>query len=458
MTKSSHGLRPLGDLKVVVRSLSSLKPNPRNARTHSRRQIAQIADSIRTFGFNNAVIIDEDGMILAGHGRVAAAQKLGMTEVPTVCLSHMTEAQKRAYILADNKLAEKAGWDEEILALEFQTLFEIAPELDLTITGFEIAEIDLTIGRHEDGPEPDDLDELPAVDPDTPVVTRTGDLWQLGRHRVLCADALDPDSYAALLNGETVHMTFTDPPYNVPIGGHVSKKDTVRHGEFVMASGEMSEAEFCCFLTTVLKYVADVSCDGGIAFVCMDWRHLAELFGAARTVGLQQKNLCVWVKTNAGMGTFYRSQHEMIAVFKVGTAPHINSFELGQHGRRRTNVWTYPGVNGFGNVRDSGLAMHPTVKPVRLVADAIQDCSKRTGLILDPFLGSGTTLIAAEKTGRRCAGLELDPRYVDTIVRRWEAMTGDKAILAATGQTFAAVAQARKAATSRSRKEAAHGR
>jgi DNA modification methylase len=201
-----------------------------------------------------------------------------------------------------------------------------------------------------------------------------------------------------------------------------------------------------------------VSSDGAIAFVCMDWRHLAELFGAARTVGLQQKNLCVWVKTNAGMGTFYRSQHEMITVFKVGTAPHINSFELGQHGRRRTNVWTYPGVNGFGNVRDSGLAMHPTVKPVRLVADAIQDCSKRTGLILDPFLGSGTTLIAAEKTGRRCAGLELDPRYVDTIVRRWEAMTGDKAILAATGQTFAAVAQARKAATSRSRKEAAHGR
>jgi DNA modification methylase len=313
-----------------------------------------------------------------------------------------------------------------------------------------------TIGRLEDGP--DELDEVPALHPDAPVVTRPGDLWQLGHHRVLCADALDPDSYATLLKGESVQMTFTDPPYNVPIGGHVAKKNTVRHGEFVMASGEMSEAEFRAFLTTVLNHVADVSVDGAIAFVCMDWRHLADLLGAAGSLGLEQKNLCVWVKTNAGMGTFYRSQHEMIAVFKVGTAPHINSFALGQHGRRRTNVWTYPGVNEFGDGRDAALAMHPTVKPVRMVADAIQDCSKRTGLILDPFLGSGTTLIAAEKTGRRCAGLELDPRYVDTIVRRWEAMTGDTAILAATGQTFAAVAQARPAAGTLAPKEVAHGR
>jgi DNA modification methylase len=453
LTKSSRGLQPLGDLKVVVRSLSSLKPNPRNARTHSRRQIDQIAESIRTFGFNNPVLIDEDAMIIAGHGRLEAAKRLGMTEVPTVCLSHMTEAQKRAYILADNRLAEKAGWDEEILAIEFQALFETAPELDLTITGFEIAEIDLIIGDYEDGPEPDSLDDLPDVTPQTPVVTRRGDLWQLGRHRVLCADATSADSYATLLNGETVQMTFTDPPYNVPIGGHVSGLGKVQHPEFVMASGEMSEAEFSGFLTMILKNVASVSADGAIAFVCMDWRHLYELFGAARTAGLTQKNVCVWVKTNAGMGTFYRSQHEMIAVFKVGTAPHINSFELGQYGRRRTNVWTYPGVNSFGEGRDDALAMHPTVKPVRLVADAIKDCSKRNGLILDPFLGSGTTLIAAETTGRRCVGLELDPRYVDTIVRRWEQVTGDTAILSATGQSFAAVAAARVATS----EEVAHG-
>jgi DNA modification methylase len=451
MAKRRSGSTPLC---LTTRPISSLKPNPRNARTHSRRQIDQIAESIRTFGFNNAILIDEHGMIIAGHGRLEAAKKLGLTDVPTVCLSHMTEAQKRAYILADNRLAEKAGWDEDILAIEFQTLFEIAPELDLTITGFEIAEIDLIIGDHEDGPEPDALDDLPAVTPHTPVVTRQGDLWQLGRHRVLCADATNAASYATLLGGERVQMTFTDPPYNVPIDGHVSGLGKVEHAEFVMASGEMSEAEFADFLTTILQNVAAVSADGAIAFVCMDWRHLYELFGAARTAGLAQKNVCVWVKTNAGMGTFYRSQHEMIAVFKIGSAPHINSFELGQYGRRRTNVWTYPGVNSFGDGRDEALAMHPTVKPVRLVADTIKDCSKRNGLILDPFLGSGTTLIAAETTGRRCAGLELDPRYVDTIVRRWEQVTGDKAILVATGQSFAAVARARAATI----EEAAHER
>jgi DNA modification methylase len=450
MAQRRSGSAPLC---LTTRPISTLKPNPRNARTHSRRQIDQIAESIRTFGFNNAILIDADGMIIAGHGRLEAAKKLGMTEVPTVCLSHMSEAQKRAYILADNRLAEKAGWDEEILAIEFQTLFEIAPELDLTITGFEIAEIDLIIGDHEDGPAPDALDEVPEVTPQTPVVTQQGDLWHVGRHRVLCADATRPDSYATLLNGEPVQMTFTDPPYNVRISGHVSGLGKVQHAEFVMASGEMSETEFSDFLTTILKNVSAVSVDGAIAFVCMDWRHLYELFGAARTAGLARKNVCVWVKTNAGMGTFYRSQHEMIAVFKVGTTPHINSFELGQYGRRRTNVWTYPGVNSFGDGRNEALAMHPTVKPVRLVADAIKDCSKRNALILDPFLGSGTTLIAAETTGRRCAGLELDPRYVDTILRRWEQVTGDQAILAATGQSFAVVARARATAT----EEVVHG-
>jgi DNA modification methylase len=450
MAQRRSGSTPLC---LTTQPISSLKPNPRNARTHSRRQIDQIAESIRTFGFNNAILIDEDGMIIAGHGRLEAAKKLGLTEVPTVCLSHMSEAQKRAYILADNRLAEKAGWDEEILAIEFQTLFEIAPELDLTITGFEIAEIDLIIGDYEDGPEPDALDDLPAFEPHAPIVTRRGDLWQLGRHRVLCADATNTASYATLLNGEPVQMTFTDPPYNVPIDGHVSGLGKIQHAEFVMASGEMSEAEFSDFLATILKTIASVSADGAIAFVCMDWRHLYELFGAARTAGLAQKNVCVWVKTNAGMGTFYRSQHEMIAVFKVGTASHINSFELGQYGRRRTNVWTYPGVNSFGDGRDEALAMHPTVKPVRLVADALQDCSKRNGLILDPFLGSGTTLIAAETAGRRCAGLELEPRYVDTIVRRWEQITGGEAILAATGQSFEAMARSRAATP----EEVAHG-
>ncbi len=439
---TDDGLRPL-DLKIVARSLSELTSNPRNARIHSRRQIRQIADSIATFGFNNPVLVDENNLIIAGHGRVAAAKLLGLTEVPTICLAHMSEAETRAYVIADNRLAEKAGWDQEILAIEFQTLFEMAPELDLTITGFEIAEIDLIVGDQDTGAEPDALDEVALPHADTLVVTRPGDLWELGCHRVLCADATQTDSYICLLQGERAQMVFADPPYNVPIGGHVSGLGAAQHSEFPMAVGEMSEDEFTGFLTTIFECIRTHSARGAIAFVCMDWRHVSELLAAGRTTKLTLKNLCVWVKTNAGMGTFYRSQHELIAVFKVGEGPHINSFELGQHGRRRTNVWTYPGFNTFGPGRDAALAMHPTVKPVALVADAIKDCSKRNGLILDPFLGSGTTVLAAEIAGRRAAGLELDPRYVDCALRRWQQRTGNDAILAATGETFGTVAAAR---------------
>ena len=248
-------------------------------------------------------------------------------------------------------------------------------------------------------------------------------------------------------------MVFADPPYNVPISGHVSGLGHAQHAEFPMASGEMSDAAYTVFLTTILERIERHSSSGAIAFVCMDWRHLHELLAAGRAAELTHKNLCVWVKTNAGMGTFYRSQHELIAVFKVGDGPHINSFELGQHGRRRTNVWTYPGFNAFGAERDAALAMHPTVKPVALIADAMKDCSKRNGLILDPFLGSGTTILAAEVTGRRAAGLELDPRYVDCAVRRWQRASGKVGLLAATGESFETVAAARAGEA----KEVAHG-
>ncbi len=280
-------------------------------------------------------------------------------------------------------------------------------------------------------------------EPEAPVVTRASDLWQLGEHRVLCADATQEHSYICVLQGELAQMVFADPPYNVPIDGHVSGLGRVQHSEFPMASGELSEEGYTAFLTTTLERIAAHSVAGAIAFVCIDWGHLYELTTAGRAAKLTLKNLIVWVKTNAGMGTFYRSQHELIAAFKVGQAPHINSFELGQHGRRRTNVWTYPGFNSFGPKRNAALAMHPTVKPVALVADAMKDCSKRNGRILDPFLGSGTTVIAGEVTGRRVAGIELDPRYVDCALRRWEKLTGSSAVLAATGESFTTVAAAR---------------
>ena len=422
-------------LEVNQLSVDSLRPYSRNARTHSQKQIAQIAASIRTFGFNNPVLIDEDGVIIAGHGRVAAAKSLGIDSVPVIRLEHMSEAQKRAYILADNKLAEKAGWDREILAIELQNLILIDLDFDISITGFEMPEIDVLISASEaPPPKVDPLDHVPAV-AEVPV-TRLGDIWQIGPHRLICGNSLDAATYARLLDGERAQMVFTDPPYNVPIDGHVSGLGAKRHREFAMAAGEMSEAEFTAFLESVFAQLVDASADGAIHFVCMDWRHMGEVLAAARGSYAELKNLCVWSKTNGGMGSLYRSQHELVFVFKAGTAPHINNVELGKHGRYRTNVWQYVGANAFSATRDDDLAMHPTVKPVALVADAILDCSKRKGIVLDAFAGSGTTLVAAHKTGRRGYGIELDPLYCDVIVRRLSKATGLPARHLETEQLF----------------------
>lgn len=420
---------------IAERRIDELRPYQGNARTHSRRQIRQIADSIDRFGFTNPVLIADDDTIIAGHGRVLAAKQLGMREVPTVRLSHMSEAERRAYILADNKLALNAGWDQDLLAIELQALVDL--DFDVEITGFSLAEIDFTLDAANErevsgpvGPE----DEIQP--PSETAISRRGDLWRCGRHRVLCGDARSPEDYDRLLDGEAVDLVFTDPPYNVPIDGHVSGLGRVRHREFAFASGEMSEQAFIGFLTETLGAAADRCRDGAIAFVCMDWRHMGELLAAGRTAFDEMKNLCIWNKTNGGMGAFYRSKHELVFVFKVGTAPHVNSFGLGETGRYRTNVWDYAGINSFGASRDDDLAMHPTVKPVALVADAIRDCSKRGDIVLDGFGGSGTTLIAAEQVGRKARLLEFDPAYCDTIVRRWERLTGKHATLDTTGQRF----------------------
>jgi DNA modification methylase len=366
-----------------------------------------------------------------------------MDTVPTVQLEHLSEAQVRAYVIADNQLAACAGWDRDLLAIELQELAEIDLDFDLEVLGFETAELDLLIGGGAGDAESDPADAWGGLDPDAPRVSRPGDLWRIGLHRLLCADALDRASYDRLLGGQKAQLVFVDPPYNVRIEGHVSGLGRVRHGEFAMASGEMSPAEFTAFLKDALSHHAAHSRDGALHFVCMDWRHAGELLAASRPVYSEIKNLCVWVKTNAGMGSLYRSQHELVYVFKVGTAPHINNVELGRHGRSRSNVWRYAGVNSFGNGRDEALAVHPTVKPVRLVADAILDGSRRGDLVLDGFAGSGTTLLAAERTGRIGAGLEIDPRYVDAALRRIAEHAGLEAVLAASGQTFAEVAAER---------------
>ncbi len=410
---------------IETAQIKELKPWANNARIHSKKQVRQIADSIAQFGFTNPVLIDESGTILAGHGRVAAAKLLGMDHVPCLRFEHMTEAEKRAYVLADNKLALNAGWDENLLAAELGALMSDDLDFDVEITGFSIAEIDTLMDAVTPEEEGNPADE--AVPDEAPARVHRGDIWQLGRHRLICGDAQDADTITSLMDGETATMVFTDPPYNVPIEGHVGNSGKTQHREFAMASGEMSASEFTRFLQRAFRNLADHSVDGSIHFICMDWRHMGEMLQAGQGAYDELKNLIVWAKDNGGMGTFYRSRHELIFAFKKGDAPHINTFELGQHGRYRTNVWEYRGVNTMRAGRMEELALHPTVKPVQMIADAIRDVSGRGDIVLDVFSGSGSTLIAAEKTGRRGYLSEFDEIYCDRIIARWEAYAKDEA-------------------------------
>jgi len=406
--------------QILFKDPRALHPRANNPRTHSKKQIQQVADSIKAFGFQNPVLVDGDNCIVAGHARVEAAHLLGMQDIPTLEVRGLSPAQLRAYVIADNKIAEKAGWDRGLLALEVRDL-SIETDFKIADLGFETAEVDLLLG--ELSLDPDAVDVAPELDRSIPALTRPGDLWKIGDHFLYCGDSAAGRSYDILLQGEQAQAVFTDPPYNVEIAGNVSGLGKVKHQDFAMASGEMSELEFASFLKKVFLQLVDHSTDGSLHYICMDWRHVRELLEAGRAY-TELKNLCVWSKTNAGMGAFYRSQHELVFVFKSGSARHINNIELGRFGRNRTNVWTYAGATTFGKERDEGLAMHPTVKPVALVADAILDCSNRGAIILDAFAGSGSTLVAAEKTGRRGYGIELDPHYCDTIIKRMKGLYG----------------------------------
>ena len=426
------------ELAIANVDTSDLRPNPQNPREHSDKQIKQLAKSIKSFGFVSPILIETNGRIVAGHGRLHAAKLLGLKEVPTISIRHLSDSQIRALIIADNRLAEQASWNEQLLGEQLKVLSEVELDFDLEATGFEVAEIDLLI----EGLSPahtsqlDEADELPERS--TVNVSAEGDLWLLGKHRVLYGSALDTRSYSTLLPTARASMIFTDPPFNVKISGHAGGLGTIQHREFQMASGEMSETQFTDFLTQVFNLLTRHGVEGSLHYVFMDWRHMREILEAGKAVYAGLKNLCVWVKDNGGMGSLYRSQHELVFVFKSGTVAHRNNIQLGQFGRYRTNVWTYPGVNSFARSTEEGnlLALHPTVKPVALVADAIMHVTARGDIVLDPFLGSGTTVIAAERTGRICYGLEIDPVYVDTIVRRWQAFTGKVAVHATSGRKF----------------------
>ena len=429
------------ELAIVQTSPNELVPDPRNARAHSRKQLKQIARSIEAFGFLMPILADQQNNVIAGHARLFAAKELGMEKVPVIQAEHLTEAQKRAYMIADNRLAESASWNEDLLKIELEFLSQVDIDVDVDLTGFEIPEIDMIIGNTDvSASEEPPLPPMSGID-DT--VSGTGDVWQLGIHRVVCGDCRERAVIDRLMAGQKASMIITDPPYNVPIAGHVGGLGKTQHREFVMASGELSPEAFQALLVSCFTQFTRVSKDGSLHFVFIDWRHMREILAAGHATYDDLVNLCVWAKTNGGMGSLYRSQHELLFIFKRGSAPHINNVALGKHGRYRTNVWTYAGCNTFGEGRDEALAMHPTVKPLPMIADAILDVTAQGDIVLDGFLGSGTTVLAAEKTGRVCYGVELDPRYVDLVLRRWTDVTGETPVLEKTGQTLDQVTAAR---------------
>lgn len=421
-------------IEVEYAQVQQLQPDANNPRKHSDRQIKALTKSIKAFGFNIPIAVNANNQVIAGHARLEAAKRMGMSEVPVLRLDHLSDEQAKAFLIADNRLSEMSEWNGELLAVHLQELSLLNLDFDLEATGFTMGEIDLHI---EGLDQNEDQDDSPPLLKPGPPVTQPGDLWLLGSHRLLCGNAQSQVDFDTLMAGRHAGMVISDPPFNVRVDGHVGGKGKIKHREFGMASGEMSEAEFTTFLQTTFELMCHHSADGSIHTIFMDWRHLNEILAAGRASYTEFLNLCVWAKHQAGMGSLYRSQHELALIFKNGKAPHQNNIQLGRFGRYRTNVWQYPGIQSMRKGEEGDLlALHPTVKPVRMIADAILDVSKRGDIVLDPFLGSGTTLLAAERVGRVCYAMELDPLYVDTAIRRWQMVTGMDAVSSVNGMSF----------------------
>lgn len=420
-------------IKIEHIPLSSLRPYANNAKMHPEKQVQQIAASIKEFGFNNPVLVDEAGEIIAGHGRLEAAKVMGLTEVPVIRLSHLSDTQKRAYRLADNKIGENGGWNEDLLRLEISELEAICNDFDISITGFDDIEIDVLLDGEEKSADPK-VNAIPFI-PEKEIVSKLGDVWLLGDHRIICGNSLESETFENLFRGKMAQMALSDPPYNVKIQGHVGGSGSVKHKEFAFASGEMKTDEFTNFLKTNFNLCAKYSAPGSLHYNFMDWRHMTEILAAGGAAFTDMLNMCVWAKSSGGMGSLYRSQHELCFIFKNGKSPHTNNVELGKNGRYRTNVWQYAGVNAFGKHKKD-LKLHPTVKPVEMLKDAILDVSIRGDIVLDSFLGSGSTLIAAHQAGRVCYGIEYEPLYVDTAIRRFQDLFSIDAIHEASGRTY----------------------
>lgn len=423
--------------RIEMIRLSDLKPDPKNPRKHNKKQIEQLVSTMRRLGFRGALLVDEENRIIAGLARWLAAKELGMEMVPVIRERFLSEEDRVAYIIGDNRLAELSEWDDDLLKDTLTGLFDAG--FDIEITGFTTADLDFSL---EAGKGEEETVELPAGD--EPTVSRIGDLWFVGPHRIYCGDARETASYEALLGAERAALILSDPPYNVKIAGNVSGLGKKIHREFLAGSGELNQAQFTAFLRAIFRNCVRVSADGSIHFLFMDWRHMREMLDASDGVYTELKQLLIWNKQVGAMGTFYRSQHELIFAFKSGRARHINTFGLGGKGRYRTNVIDHPGANVFRKGRQADLDAHPTVKPVGLLADLILDCSNRGDLVLDPCLGSGSTLLAAHKTHRVGAGIEIDPLYCDVALRRLSEASG-LPIVHADGRSFDEVAAERLA-------------
>ena len=423
------------ELKIETVNVGQLKPYKNNAKIRTTDQISQIADSIHQFGFVNPILIDENDEIIAGHGRLMAANILKLETVPTIKLFHLNDAQKRAYRLADNKISENGGWNVELLSLEIKDIEKICvDDFDVHIIGFNDAELDSIYSITDQKPINAKANAVPFVPLDELISTR-GDIWQLGKHRIICGDSLNIDTFDKLFGDKKANMVLQDPPYNVKIDGHVCGAGAIKHKEFAMASGEMTKTEFIKFLSTNFTLCKQYSTDRSLHYNFMDWRYVSEITTAAQNVFEAFINMCVWVKSSGGMGSLYRSQHELCFIFQNGKHPHNNNVQLGKYGRYRTNVWQYAGVNTFGKHKNDSQ-MHPTVKPVEMLKDAILDVSKRGDIILDSFLGSGSTLIACQQSGRICYGIEYEPLYIDTTIRRFQNLFGIDAINLSIGKTY----------------------
>lgn len=431
---------PLHNFKLQTEyiAIEQLKPMPGAPRKHPKSQIRSLAKSVVAFGQIAAILIDREGRIISGHAIWEAAKKLGMAEVMVIRIEHLNEIQIKAAMVALNRLSDQSEWDDKLLNSILIELHSVDLDFDIEAIGFTEIEIELRIEGLTEAGEKDD--ELPLVG-EGPTVTRPGDIWHLGRHRLICGNTLEAETWSLLMEQDQAAIIITDPPFNVPINGHVSGLGQHKHREFAMAAGEMSNAEFTAFLQSSMTLAHHWSAPGSVHYYFMDWRHIVEIGSAGEAVYERFLNMAVWTKNQPGMGSFYRSQHELIFIYAKGGASSRNNVQLGRFGRSRSNVWSYPSAASLARTAEEGnpLAMHPTVKPLALICDILLDASVKSDIVVDPFGGSGTTLIAAEKLHRRARLIELDPAYCDTIVRRWQRWTGETALRACDGMTFSAL-------------------